>query len=570
MNNISRYKTERIKMKAMLIFLFALPTFLFAGGSMFSSEDSSYDVPKYSVMISISGENDVAYLKKHDILVEWAHGDRAMVYVDAQGESMLRYMGYNPVPVREPEPVVAYPTLSEIYESIDSVVAEHPDICKKLTIGTSVKDRDIKCVVVSDNVNTEEIEPEMRVQGAIHGDEWTAATTTLVFLKTLTDNYSSDSACKYLVDNAEIWVIPVLNPDGYVADQRTNANDVDLNRNCSYEGPGQGGGSTAFSEPETKALRDLTMQDWPDIKNFINPFVAGLSLHGGEKCINTVWNYTKSPLPQDSGLIHTQALDYAADSKIDSYFNGKFWVAYPGASWYETHGDVNDWSYGECGTVDHTIEVHDTKHASDWPGVAEAHFAAMLEILTASTYGIWGTVKNGSGDPLDAMIEIGIHNNSDADSEPLRFCRTDVTLGDYHKALLAGHYDVKVSADGYVSKIVENVEVGTEKSVEVSFVLDQTGTAQPDPGEWFGELSIHPNPTAGFCSFTFPETGFAGTLMIYDITGRSVLIRQTDPGTAGFDWNVSDASGTPLPPGIYTVVFKSSGTEWTTRLAVTR
>jgi hypothetical protein len=553
-------------LKHLTITLLILTGLSSAGTSMIS-EHFSYSVPHYSVAIRNIQQSDVRMLEEQGFLIEWAHAGKAMIYVDAQQEEMLRYMGFEPLKVQLTDPLVPYPSLQEIYDSIDAVVAAHPDICRKVTIGTSVEGRAIEAVVVSDNPSTEELEPELRISGGIHGDEMAAVTVTLNFLEELTDNYATSPMCSYIVNTAETWVIPVLNPDGYYHDQRTNGHGIDLNRNLSYMGPGGGGGSVAFSEPETQALRDLTMQDWPAVQNFINPFVAGLSLHGGAACINTVWNYTGNPLPEDSGAVHQQAIDYAYSPGLVSYFSGSFWIAYPGYSWYQTNGDVNDWSYGECGTIDHTVEVHDNKHVSDWPGVNNAHYMAILEFFTNSTYGIWGTVTNSSGDPIDAQLVIGIHDGTD--SQSLRFCRTDVTLGDYHKTLLPGTYDIEVSADGYTSQTVESVLLGSEERVEVSFVLSQVGIEGSEEG-LAGSFGVFPNPSRESCSFSIPASGVGGSVSIYDITGRSVLVQYVSPEAGDFVWNLRDTDGTLVPSGMYIARFQSGSSEWTTRLVVNR
>ncbi len=552
--------------KKLIPILFVISALSFAGRTMLSN-DFSYSVPHYSVAIRDINLSEVKFLEEEGFLIEWAHGGKAMIYVDAQQEEMLRHMGYSPIPVPVVEPLVPYPSLDDIYNSIDAVVAAHPDICRKVTIGTSVQGRPIVAVVVSDNPATEEIEPEMRIHGAIHGDEKTSAMTTLNYLEVLSDNYATSPMCQYIVENTETWIIPVLNPDAYFHDQRVNANGIDLNRNLSYMWTGSGGGSAPFCEPETAALRDLTMQSWPAIENFINPFTGGLSLHGGAACINTVWNYTGNPLPEDSGVVHQQALDYASVPGIVSYFGSSFWIAYPGWSWYETHGDVNDWSYGECGTVDHTIEVHDNKQASDWPGVANAHYMAILEFFTNSTYGIWGTVTNSSGDPIDAQLSIGIHDGTD--SEILRFCRTDVTLGDYHKTLLPNTYDVEVTADGYTSQSVENISVGSQERVEVSFVLSQLGIEGSESG-FEGAFSVFPNPSRESCSFTIPQQGVGGTVSIYDITGRSIIVMDVSPVSENLVWNLRNSNGYAVPSGMYIARFSKGASSWNAMVIVNR
>ena len=553
--------------KKIVVLLFVTAALSYAGTTMISN-NFSYSIPHYSVSIRNISSSDIRILEEQGFLIEWAHGGKAMIYVDAPQEEMLRHLGFNPVPVPVSVPLVPYPTLQNIYDSIDAVVAAHPDICRKVTIGTSVQSRPIVAVVVSDNVYTEEIEPEMRIHGGIHGNEPVASTTTLNYLEVLTDSYATSPMCEYIVNNTETWIIPVLNPDGYFHDQRTNAHGVDLNRNLSYMWTGAGGGSAPFCEPETQALRDITMQDWPTIDNFINPFTAGLSLHSGAECFNSPWNYTKSPLPQDVDLMYIQGDDYATSVGIVNYYgsgNFKIWV--PGADWFVIYGDVNDWSYGECGTIDHTIELSDDYQPTDWPGIDNAHYMAILEFFTNSTYGIWGTVTNTWGDPIDAQLSIGIHDGTD--SESLRFCRTDVTLGDYHKSLLPEIYDVEVTADGYTSQSVENISIGSQERVEVSFVLYQVGIEEAEEG-FEGTFSVFPNPSQKSCSFSIPEQGVGGTVFIYDITGRSIMMQYVSPETDSFVWNLIETDGSVVPSGMYIARFSSGSSNWTTRVIVSR
>ncbi len=541
-----------------------------SAGNTMISDDFSYSIPHYSVRLGNITRIDIRVLEEQGFLIEWAHGDKATIYVNADQEEMLRHLGFHPIVIEYDEPLVPYPSITEIYASIDAVVAAHPDICRLETIGTSVQGRQIQAVVVSDNPSTEELEPELRIHGAIHGDEKTSAMVTLHYLETLTDNYATSPMCEYIVNNAETWIIPVLNPDGYNSTSRYNANGIDLNRNCSYMGPGYGGGPIAFSEPETAALRDLTMQNWPAIENFINPFTAGLSLHGGAECFNAPWNYTTSPLPEDVELMYVQGDDYATNPGIVNYFgSGNFEIYVPGASWYVINGDVNDWSYGECGTIDHTIEVHNNKVAPDWPEVSNAHYMAILEFFTNSTYGIWGTVTNSSGDPLDARMAIGISDGMD--SEPLRFCRTDVTLGDYHKTLIPDTYDVEVYVDGYTSQSITDVVVNSEERVDVSFVLYNVGIDDSETGIIeTGRLSVYPNPAQGSLNISMPVAGVGGTVTIYDITGRSVFSQEISAELETFIWNCAGHNGSEVPSGMYIVRFNSGNSSWTTRFMVNR
>lgn len=508
----------------------------------------------HSVWIGPVTMTDLRMLEADGFLVEGLFGNKARLYVDNEEEEMLRHLGYTPIAEERHEPLVPYPSLSEIYSAIDAVVAAHPDICRLEVIGTSVQGREIRAVVVSDNVSIEEIEPELRIHGAIHGDEKTAATVTLYYLETLTDNYGTSAMCTYVVDTAESWIIPVLNPDGYYMDQRYNANSIDLNRNCSYMGPGSGGGPVAFSEPETAALRDITMKSWPAIENFENPFVTGLSLHGGAACINTPWNYSATPLPEDYDLMDAHCQGYAYCPGIVAYFgSGNFDIWLPGALWYPINGDVNDWSYGEVGTVDHTIEVHSDKQVPDWPGVNEAHYMAILDFMQYSTYGIYGTVTDQWGNPFDALLQIGI--TDDYDLTAFRFCRTDVTLGDYAKNLIPETYDVTCSVTGFTPQSVLGVDVGTDERVELNFIFITTGVGGSGINPIPAVLSVTPNPVTSACVFSIPAAGVEGKLGIYDILGRLVHSEQVPAGVVTLQWDGCSRENGRLPSGVYIAVY---------------
>jgi len=534
--------------------------------------DFSYDVPYYSVYIKSITLNAAHDLDRQGFTVEWAHDDKAMFYVNAEQEELLRYLGYIPLRTEADEPLIPYPTLTEIYDSIDSVLTAHPDICRGVTIGTSVQGRPIRAIVVSDNPATEEIEPELRIHGGIHGCEPASSTTTLHYLEVLTDEYLTSPMCEYIVNNTETWIIPVLNPDGYVANSRYNANGVDLNRNLSYmwvSSPTHG--PYPFSEPETAALRDITMQSWPETENFINPFTAGLSLHTGANCFNSPWNYTENPLPEDVNLMYVQGDDYANGPGIVAFFgSGGFLVYIPGSSWYPTNGDVNDWSYGECGTIDHTIEVYEDHQYPDWPGLANAHYMAILSFFTNSTYGIWGTATNNLGTPLDAQIVIDSTNLSD--STPLRFCRTDVILGDYHKTLLPGTYDVHVTAEGYISQVITDVSVGPEERVEVSFVLDLLGIEESETvgQSLLGNLSVFPNPVSNTCEIRLPVTEVDRTVNIYSLAGHLVYRLDVSSQTTSIDWDCRGENRAEVPSGVYVIKFSSGGISTTERFIINR
>lgn len=180
-------------------------------------------------------------------------------------------------------------TLAEVYAQLDSMHSLYPDlITEKDSIGNTIENRPIYSIKISDNPNTDEAEPEVLYTSLIHAREPEGMMTVLYFMYYLLENYNTDPAVKYLVDNRELFFIPVINPDGYYFNQqefpdgggwwrknrRLNEDStygVDLNRNfgpyelwnadndgSSTEPPAESyRGKDPFSEPETQAIRDF-------------------------------------------------------------------------------------------------------------------------------------------------------------------------------------------------------------------------------------------------------------------------------------------------------------------------
>lgn len=91
------------------------------------------------------------------------------------------------------------------------------------------------------------------VVGGIHGNEPVSPPTVRAMV---------DAA---LPADVDIWLLPLLNPDGSAAGTRCNANGVDLNRNFSWGWRASTGGPAAFSEPEPSAIAELVERLDPDL-----------------------------------------------------------------------------------------------------------------------------------------------------------------------------------------------------------------------------------------------------------------------------------------------------------------
>ncbi len=202
-----------------------------------------------------------------------------------------------------------YFTYSEVVQKLDSLRLRFPNlITAKTNLGNSVEERPIWAVKISDNPEQNESTTEAPVyfDALHHAREPQAMASLMYFMYWILENYGTNQEATYLIDNREIFIVPVANPDGYVYNQTTNPNGggswrknrknngsgcfgIDLNRNYPY-GWGLNSGSSndpcsetyrgtaAGSEPETQAIMNYIQQVRPKIA-FSYHSVAGRYLN---------------------------------------------------------------------------------------------------------------------------------------------------------------------------------------------------------------------------------------------------------------------------------------------------
>ncbi len=267
-----------------------------------------------------------------------------------------------------------YYTYAEIESVLDQMSAAYPNLLTpKVSIRTALQGRNIWMVKAGDNPGTDEDEPEMRIDAMHHAREPQGMQTTLYFLSYLLEEYGSDPLATYLLNEREIYLIPCVNPDGYEhnrsiapgggglwrKNRRNNGGSfgVDLNRNWSVGFGGRGSSSNrrsqiyrgphAFSEPETRALRDLITRE---------PVVAHIDFHSFGQMVLYPWGYTKKPSPDRDRFA---ALGDAMASAIVGT-HGERYKLMSAAELYAAGGTALDWSYEEGGAYGFTIELRPT------------------------------------------------------------------------------------------------------------------------------------------------------------------------------------------------------------------
>ena len=252
-------------------------------------------------------------------------------------------------------------TYSETVDFLDGLHAAYPSITTdKIDIGTTWEGRTIWAMKISDNPDTQEPdEPEVLFDALHHAREVITVEVLINTMTWLCSSYGTDADATALVDNRQIWFVPIVNPDGFVYNETTNPSGggmwrqnrrdnpgscegVDLNRNYSYQWGLDSGsssnpcdetyrGPSAASEPETQAMMDFIVA---------HDFVTQNSYHSVVGVILMPWGYSSTVYTPEDATFRALGAQMAAD-------NG-----YPvGTAWeminYTASGGAFDWCYGE-------------------------------------------------------------------------------------------------------------------------------------------------------------------------------------------------------------------------------
>ncbi|HQF41457.1 MAG TPA: M14 family zinc carboxypeptidase [Ignavibacteriaceae bacterium] len=293
-------------------------------------------------------------------------------------------------------------TLAEVYAQLDSMRQKYPNlISSKVSIGNTVENRPTYMVKISDNPDIDEDEPEVLYTALIHAREPQSMMQMIYFMYYLLENYNTDPSVQYLVDNREMFFIPVLNPDGYEYNRSTNPSGggmwrknrknnggsygIDLNRNFgpyAYWNAPNGGSSTVpssdtyrgtapFSEPETANLRDFLATRY---------FKNALNYHTYSNLLIYPYGALEMETP-DSATFREFARDMTA-------YNGYEYGTDQQTVGYSTRGNSDDYFYDGDTVLNHgkifamTPEVGSTGF---WPSQSEI-FPLAIENLMPNIY----------------------------------------------------------------------------------------------------------------------------------------------------------------------------------------
>ena len=366
----------------------------------------------------------------------------------------------------------SYPTYETYVDMIFQFETDYPDLCVVQTIGMSVEGREIIFAKISDNVSVEEDEPEFMYTSTMHGDELVGYVLMLRLIDYLLSNYGTDPRITNLVDNVEIWINPLANPDGTYASgnqtvwgaTRYNANGADLNRNFPDPEDGDHPDGNTW-QPETITMMNLAED---------HSFVLSSNLHSGAEVVNYPWD-TWPQLHADDDwwqeVSHTYA-DTAQENSPPNYMDGFNDGITNGYAWYTINGGRQDYMNYFHGCREMTLELSNIKLLPE--SELEAHWDynrnSFLLYMEECLYGIRGIVTDIYSNPLDATITV---INHDFDNSEVF---TDPDVGNYHRMIFPESYDIMVTSYGYISQIINNINVTDGNITVVDVLLEEAET----------------------------------------------------------------------------------------------
>jgi carboxypeptidase D len=394
-------------------------------------------------------------LQRAGLIVERDGRGEVIAYLGDEGLRKVRAMGLGVEVLPDPglealrraaeagaPDAPSYHDHQALTDRLQQVAAEHPEITRLVSAGDSVEGRELWWLRITDHPDAEEDEPGFKYVATMHGDEPPGTELCLYLIDELTDGYGSDPRTTRLVDEVEIWIMPMLNPDGNARAQRTNANGYDLNRNFPdrIDDPVD---DPAGRQPET-----AVMMSWQDG----HATVLSANFHSGALVTNYPYDnneshsnvYTATP---DDDIFRELALEYSEDNP--PMYGGAFDQGITnGADWYTISGGMQDWNYVWRGDMEVTVELEDVK----WPPAGELdrlwseNRESMISYLERALTGVRGLVTDGeTGAPLAARLTVA--------GRDVPFF-TDPEVGDYHRPLPAGGHTLVVSAPGYETREV--------------------------------------------------------------------------------------------------------------------
>ena len=250
----------------------------------------------------------------------------------------------SPGPLLPRPPIVdshVYHHYPDLTTELQNLASSNPETTKLTSIGRSVQSRELWQMEITDFNVPDGGKYTVYIDGGHHGNEQLGMELAVQLIHEAVEGRlsSPEILAKY-----HFFIVPMVNPDGNMMDQRQNANGVDLNRNYAFEWTDEADhGSGPESEPESHANAENMRSI--DKALGIDLYLTG---HTGTNVLIYSWAWTLDPAPDDELLAHIGATAHNLTGVTTGQTSVLLYIA---------TGSSKDTGYGELGIPSFTYEV---------------------------------------------------------------------------------------------------------------------------------------------------------------------------------------------------------------------
>ncbi len=339
-----------------------------------------------------------------------------------------------------------YPGFADVEAKLKDLARRFPERARLLSIGKSVRGRDLYLLKISRDPAVDARRPEFKYVANMHGDEIAGRELVTRFAEELLESYGRDPELTELVDRTEIYLMPTLNPDGAEQRRRGNANSVDLNRDFP-DFLSDRRNTPVGRQPETAAMMNFQVQ---------RNFALSANFHGGSEVVNYPWDTTAADHPFVN-LIRELSLSYSRG--VPYMFQSREFPSgiVNGHKWYEIDGGMQDWSESFYQDLQVTIELTSAK----WPAYAQIpHYyrenrKGLVEYLKRVHQGAGFYFDDGRADARGLTGKVRLERSGK------EIGAYDFRNGEFYRVLEPGDYEFSVElANGERHRFSRTVEAG--------------------------------------------------------------------------------------------------------------
>jgi hypothetical protein len=327
----------------------------------------------YYVDVPLSSKEQLGTLRMRGLDIAGINLENQTISIVMEESEIGRSANLNIISMREVgRPDQQYKNPEELEQILVETEKNYPHLVRRESIGKSVEGRDIWAVSVTNRYSkTREPKKTILIDSMHHARELMTTEVALDVMDYLTKNHDSDTTVKNWLDKYEVWIVPMLNPDGnqrvwnedYMWRKNTQGGyGVDINRNYPYGWASCNGssgskssdtyrGASAGSEPETQALMDLVRRIQPKFN---------LSYHSYSELVIYPFGCSPQQVPSPDAQIYLETGKELAKRLVRDSGSGSYKAGTSYDLLYNVDGGSIDWMYGQEKVMSFVVELNGT------------------------------------------------------------------------------------------------------------------------------------------------------------------------------------------------------------------